>query len=101
MLYPPNNTWVLSSLAPHGTYTYMTTYKLNYCIIVSLSYSSRVAPTLPMQGKRPIAQSKVVFVSLLVVDMLNTILQEIISKGDQVASARAAIVVFALCYSVH
>ncbi len=51
-----------------------------------------------MQGKRPIAQSKVVFVSLLVVDMLNTILQEIISKGDQVASARAAIVVFALLF---
>ncbi len=48
-----------------------------------------------MQGKRPIVQSKVVFVSLLVqvVDMLNTI-QEIItlSKGDQVASARAAII---------
>ncbi len=51
-----------------------------------------------MQGKRPIAQSKVFF---LVVDMLNTILQEIISKGDQVASARAAIVVFALCYLVR
>ncbi|XP_064400105.1 uncharacterized protein LOC135346419 [Halichondria panicea] len=52
-----------------------------------------------MPGKRPIAQSKVVFISLLVVDMLNTILQETItlSKGDRVASARAAIIVFVLC----
>ncbi len=72
----------------------MTSYKLlhNYSLL-------KLQLSLPMYVGQASDSSKVVFISLLVVDMLNTILQETItlSKGDRVRSARAAIVVFVLC----